>query len=208
MRNVDALLYEKEDKVHIRQTDTWVSGRKTTNQITEQLGLRQISAAAFHLTIKRICHHQPPQDTQSQDTGFVFSATLADIEKTLKGKVRSDPNMILPDWLKDLAKAWNYQSAWKLPPLRPGFNHRIELLKKDGNDPDLPWGPLYNMSVEELFVLRKELTNYLDKGYIRASRSSAGAPVLFAKKPGGGLRFCVDYRALNSITKRDRFLFH
>ena len=32
-----------------------------------------------------------------------------------------------------------------------------------------------------------------------------GAPVLFIKKPGGGLRFCVDYRALNSITVPDKY---
>ena len=29
--------------------------------------------------------------------------------------------------------------------------------------------------------------------------------MLFVKKPGGGLRFCVDYRALNQITKKDRY---
>jgi hypothetical protein len=39
---------------------------------------------------------------------------------------------------------------------------------------------------------------------IRASSSPAAAPVLFAKKPGGGLRFCVDYRALNELTQKDR----
>src|ERR1700742_367100 len=49
------------------------------------------------------------------------------------------------------------------------------------------------------------ITDLLDKGWIRASSSAAGAPVLFAKKPGGGLRFCVDYRALNAITKHDRY---
>jgi len=31
------------------------------------------------------------------------------------------------------------------------------------------------------------------------------APVLFTKKPGGGLRFCVNYRALNRITKKDHY---
>ena len=37
------------------------------------------------------------------------------------------------------------------------------------------------------------------------SNSPAAAPILFVKKPGGGLRFCVDYRALNAITKKDRY---
>ena len=29
--------------------------------------------------------------------------------------------------------------------------------------------------------------------------------MLFVKKPGGGLRFCVDYRKLNGITRKDRY---
>ena len=61
------------------------------------------------------------------------------------------------------------------------------------------------MSREELLVLRKTLTELLDKNFIRVSQSPAAAPVLFAKKPGGGLRFCVDYRALNAITQKDRY---
>jgi hypothetical protein len=61
------------------------------------------------------------------------------------------------------------------------------------------------MSRDELLVLWKKLTSYLERGFICVSRSSAAAPVLFAKKPGGGLRFCVDYRALNAITHNDRY---
>jgi hypothetical protein len=61
------------------------------------------------------------------------------------------------------------------------------------------------MSREELVALRKKLTDLLQKGFIRVSHSSAAAPVLFVRKPGGGLRFCVDYRALNAITKKDRY---
>lgn len=61
------------------------------------------------------------------------------------------------------------------------------------------------MTKEELLILRKTLTELLDKNFIRASNSPASAPVLFVKKPGGGLRFCVDYRALNAITKKDRY---
>ncbi|KAF4306755.1 hypothetical protein GTA08_BOTSDO05367 [Botryosphaeria dothidea] len=61
------------------------------------------------------------------------------------------------------------------------------------------------MSRDELLVLRKTLNELLDKGFIRVSNSPAAAPVLFVKKLGGGLRFCCDYRALNRITRKDRY---
>ena len=66
-----------------------------------------------------------------------------------------------------------------------------------------PSGPLYSMSREELEVLKKYLTENLNKGFILASSSPAAAPVLLVKKPGGGLHFCVDYRALNTITTKN-----
>jgi hypothetical protein len=61
------------------------------------------------------------------------------------------------------------------------------------------------MSKEELLVLRKTLLELLNKNFIKASNSSAAIPILFVKKPGGGLRFCVDYRKLNEITRKDRY---
>src|ERR1700688_2441709 len=61
------------------------------------------------------------------------------------------------------------------------------------------------MSRDELVVLRKTLTGLLDKQFIRVSNSPAAAPVLFVRKPGSGLRFCVDYRALNRISRKDRY---
>ena len=57
---------------------------------------------------------------------------------------------------------------------------------------------------DELLVLRKILNELLDKGFIRANSSLVRAPVLFVKKEGG-LRFCVDYRGLNDITRKDRY---
>ena len=59
------------------------------------------------------------------------------------------------------------------------------------------------MSRDKLLVLRKALTEYLDKGFIRVSSSPASAPILFIRKPSGGLRFYIDYRGLNKITYKD-----
>ena len=50
----------------------------------------------------------------------------------------------------------------------------------------LPADSLYEMSRDELEVLKKYLEDNLNKRYIRASSSPAAAPVFFVKKPGGG----------------------
>ena len=50
-----------------------------------------------------------------------------------------------------------------------------------------PAGPLYGMSRDELQVLKKYLEDNLSKRFIWASFLTAAAPVLFVKKPGGGL---------------------
>ena len=59
------------------------------------------------------------------------------------------------------------------------------------------------MSADELKVLKAYIEKMVDKSFIRASFLSAVSSVLFAKKLAGGLRFCVDYRALNAITVKN-----
>ena len=61
------------------------------------------------------------------------------------------------------------------------------------------------MSPEELDAIKRYLDSHLAKGFIQASSASYSSPVLFVKKPGGGIQFCVDYRRLNAITKKDRY---
>jgi len=47
----------------------------------------------------------------------------------------------------------------------------------------------------------------LDKGYIRLSASSWGAPMLFIKKKDGTLWFCIDYKQSNKVTIKNKYLF-
>jgi hypothetical protein len=67
------------------------------------------------------------------------------------------------------------------------------------------WGPLYNLSEAEMKLLKEYIDENLQKGFIRPSSSPCGAPVLFVPKKNGKLRLCVDYRALNSVTIKDRY---
>ena len=45
----------------------------------------------------------------------------------------------------------------------------------------------------------------LEKGFIEPSQALFTSPILFIKKLNGGLRFCINYRKLNNITRKDRY---
>ena len=79
-----------------------------------------------------------------------------------------------------------------------GVEHVIETTK------DPPFGPIYNLSETELASLREYLNKGLDRGWIQHSISPAGAPILFVPKKDGKLSLCVDYRALNAVTRKNQ----
>ena len=159
-----------------------------------------VSAVAFTALSRRAKKKKQDENLQ------IFAASMKDIEKALRPKTTTDPRTKLPIQYHEFLDVFDKKEADKLPPIRGNsVDHKIELIQQDGKKAEAPWGPLYNMSRDELLVLRKTLTEYLDKGFIRVSNSPAAAPVLFVRKPGGGLRFCVDYRGLNKITRKDRY---
>jgi hypothetical protein len=63
----------------------------------------------------------------------------------------------------------------------------------------------YRMAATELAELKKQLNELEQKGYIKPSSSPRGALVLFVKKKDGSMRLCVDYRALNEATVKNKY---
>ncbi|XP_073016198.1 uncharacterized protein [Primulina eburnea] len=64
----------------------------------------------------------------------------------------------------------------------------------------------YHLAPKELKVLKEQLQDLLEKGYIRPNMSPWGAPVLFVKKKDGTMRMCVDYRRSNRATVKNKYL--
>ena len=64
----------------------------------------------------------------------------------------------------------------------------------------------HRMALFELQELKVQIQELLDKGFIRPSTSQWGASVLFAKKKDKTLRLCIDYRQLNRVTIKNRYL--
>jgi hypothetical protein len=56
-----------------------------------------------------------------------------------------------------------------------------------------------------LVELKKQIDELLEKGYIRPSTSPWAAPVLFVEKKDGTKRMCIDYRALNEVTVKNKY---
>ena len=89
-----------------------------------------------------------------------------------------------------------------VPPHRPGVDHTIPIADSKATPPYLS---TYRLSVTELDEFRNQLTDLLARGFIEPSESPYGSPILFVRKKGGALRFCVDFRALNKQTIKNRY---
>ena len=65
--------------------------------------------------------------------------------------------------------------------------------------------PAYRLPQTSVQVVREELDKMLESGVIEPSNSPWAAPIVLVKKKDGGVRFCVDYRRLNAVTRFDAF---
>ena len=85
-------------------------------------------------------------------------------------------------------------------PYKGGIGHTIQT----GDHPPVSRA-MYRMSPKEKLCAEQMVAELLEKGWIQPSSSPYSSPILFVSKKDGGLRMCVDYRALNGQTVKDRY---
>ena len=95
----------------------------------------------------------------------------------------------VPAKYSDFSDGFSEKEALMLPERTNLNKHAIEL----EGDKQPPYGPIYSLSPVELETLKAYIETHLKTGFIRPSKSPAGAPILFDKKPDDSLWLCVDY---------------
>ncbi|MBW0537487.1 hypothetical protein O181_077202 [Austropuccinia psidii MF-1] len=106
---------------------------------------------------------------------------------------------VVPSFYHQYLDIFSKVKEEKLPP-HQACDHHIEL---EGSLP--PVGVIYSLSSQESDTLMAYISENIEKGLIRPSSFSKGAPVLFVKKKYCGLCLCVDYRKLNAVTRKNKY---
>ncbi|WVZ76595.1 hypothetical protein U9M48_024560 [Paspalum notatum var. saurae] len=63
----------------------------------------------------------------------------------------------------------------------------------------------YRVAPKEQGLIKENIDELLGKGFIRPSSSPWAFPVPFVDKKDGTRRMCVDYRALNDVTIKNKY---
>jgi superfamily II DNA or RNA helicase len=92
------------------------------------------------------------------------------------------------------------QASDTLSPYRL-YNIKIELTEEN----NLGYSSLYKYTAEELQAVKEYIIKNLHKRFIISSQAPFAALILFIRKEDSSLHFCVDYRKLNTISKRDAY---
>jgi hypothetical protein len=158
-----------------------------------------VSGDAFFAELRRHAQHKHRYAEE-----FLFSINMLDraIEDVLAEEDEKTREQILTKLsgeYQNFADVFSKSESSILPLYRP-IDYKVELL------PDatpLKAHFLYSISANQLIALKEYLTKALRKEWIVLSAAEYGSSVLFAKKPNGGLRFCVNYRAINARSKKD-----
>ena len=93
-----------------------------------------------------------------------------------------------------------FQEPQGLPP-KKGIVHDIILQQ----DVPLPNIGMYRLSALENAEIKKQVQELIEKEFIRPSKSPCGSPIVLVRKKDGSWRMCIDYRAPNKITIKNRY---
>ena len=133
----------------------------------------------------------------------IFGISMRDLEYQLNkaDKPITNPATVVPECYNEFLDVFSKEASDKVSS-HSKYDHKIELVNRGKNHGQ---AALRDMSKPQLEFVKNFLEENFKKGFIKASRAPCSSPILLAKKPGGGIRICVDNKRLNELTKKDAY---
>uniref|UniRef100_A0A0G4ICC9 Reverse transcriptase domain-containing protein n=1 Tax=Chromera velia CCMP2878 TaxID=1169474 RepID=A0A0G4ICC9_9ALVE len=118
-------------------------------------------------------------------------------------KVMNDPSLHQISTARRVVGEFRDMFCDEIPKMPPRREVKFVINLEPGHS--LPACPPYRLSYGELDEMKRQLDDYLAKGFIRPSASTFAAPAFFVAKKDGSMRMCIDYRTINKITIKDKY---
>lgn len=140
--------------------------------------------------------------TGKQLKGMVKAGSLSQLVQLCAISKTTEHQTPFPPPIQHLLQEFkgSFQEPTGLPPHRE-FDHGIPLIHGAKPFSVKP----YRYAPTQKDEIEKQVSQMLQQGIIQASLSPFASPVLLVKKKDGTWRFCMDYRALNNITVKNRY---
>ncbi len=187
----------------LKSRDATLTNVKISKSTSDSMNITMIETATYRMLVKRsnvkifaviilkINRLITTVENKSEEVNL-HKLSHAEVLKQVKIKLFSEYH----DYLDVFNRAMINQLS-----LHRFYDHKIELIDEEM----LFWSRLYQMFNHKLQKIKKYLINHLNKEFIFFSFASYVSLILFIEKKDDSLRFCVDYRKLNALIKRDRY---
>ena len=138
-----------------------------------------------------------------------FATSLYELDRLIEERTDEGDNDITLEEIKSkvpvqsqaYADVFSKAASDRLPLYR-SYDYYIQLESEN----TLGYSPLWYQSTDKLKAIKQYLLENLDKGFIKPSQAPYASPTLFVKKPNSSLRFYVNFRKLNLLSRKDRYL--
>lgn len=140
------------------------------------------------------------RDPTPEEEPWAYAPEFEDLD--VNEEVTPEELELIPEHLRHYADVFSKKRADKLPPLRPLIDLRIEFVE----NAKLPVARPYKLTQDEQKALDEWLDQNIAQGFIRHSNSPLSSACFFVPKPGGKRRLVVDYKRVNDITIKDRYV--
>ncbi|PKI58777.1 hypothetical protein CRG98_020836 [Punica granatum] len=185
-------------------TSTWKPNqwKKDEKQSTSKSKIEQKQEATSHVPQDSDTDDMPPLEDVSEKEYLAHDALTLVARRALSlqtkevEEVQRESIFHTRCYIKDkeYEDIFPEETPHGLPLIR-GIEHQINFVP----GATIPNRPAYRSNSEETKELQRQVSELLEKGYVRESMSPCAVPIILVPKKDGTWRICVDCRAINNI---------